>query len=500
LRTKIIDLIQSVNTLDSFVESNEGTVLPPKEYDDLIVGEDVATFEPSTIFPEGSDGGDRTSPIQDNPCFVPLTRVLEIRNVDLPNPQKLASTRKSINWSPSFSPLVIFNKGYGYVVELFREIFPEFLVSVHDRFPKVPLAEDMLWYQMGNLSDGKILDVSTMIEKVRVFFGCSFSQNPTLSVQDVNVPLSRYPTLATDEFVPSRKNFRYKVIDDHAPVGTWNIPTSHNKYITDLRGKAPSIPSPPCLSSWNKSGSHYDHSLSLLAPNEWNGNRCISSDIPDLGPVPSTLLTQPDPTLPQLSIPMHTHCPIEPLDNPPAAKVPSVGLSVADSYASPFHVDPSPCKDAFINKGNIWGNETRKEMSDVTIHAEKRILLREFVDKKCHVFQGAKVKSSKLFEIFKNFYSEKNINIPFEKAFNQTSFTVIMKQVSNFETKREKDGMYWTDLHVGNKPPDLTVTKRVLQPKVVKPMITKVNIDIDTEGRAASDSVTFAEFFQKKKD
>ena len=131
-------------------------------------------------------------------------------------------------------------------------------------------------------------------------------------------------------------------------------------------------------------------------------------------------------------------------------------------------------------------------MSDVTIHAERRVLLKEFIDKKCHRFTGAKVKSSRLFEIFKDYYDDKNLPVAFEKAYNQTSFTMLMKQLSTFDTKREKDGMYWIDLHLGDSPPVLP-TKPVPQ----KESVSETEVSIDEVEERPPNAMTFAEFFKR---
>ena len=85
------------------------------------------------------------------------------------------------------------------------------------------------------------------------------------------------------------------------------------------------------------------------------------------------------------------------------------------------------------------------------IYDHKRYMI-EFIETKCSKVIGKKIKSSVLFEKFKYFYTNHpNSNeelIPFDKLFNQTSFSKFMKDISGFESKRESDGMHWVDLQV----------------------------------------------------
>jgi hypothetical protein len=360
-KDKIIHLIQLVNNLNSFDEQSKISTLPDHN---LIIG--------STNFEYGQ--------YVNNSVFVPSTHILEIKDsFDLPN--------EATTWSPSFNRFVLFNKGYGYNVDLLRELFPEFILAVYENFPNLSLAEDMLWYKFKHMYSNDHREVAKIIQNIRVFF--EFQSPDYQDLQSTTVDADINDTLH--------------------PVT--NIPNVDNASIDDGRLKE--------LTAWNTSS-----------------NFAVTSTIPDL-PV-------------------------------------SDGLSANDllrtNYASPFKVEPTPYQ--VIASSTPW--------NQVTIHAERKIFLKEFVDKRCYSYAGAKIKSSNLFELFKKYYASTNSDIPFEKIYNQTSFTLILKEISNFETKREKDGIYWINLYVSDFPPPHRFSDRPASKHNKDVPITKVHIDFNT--------------------
>jgi hypothetical protein len=306
-------------------------------------------------------------------------------------------------------------------LEPLREIFPEFEISVHDNFPKVDIAADMLWYVASGTSQ---VNISKVVEKIRVFFDCSTATIATNDSSNVGKDSSHVGKDSSN------------VDKDSSNVGS-GVKTIDFPSFTHI-----SYPPSTIFDKFGSTGDigsiggsiGYIGNDGNLGNNGNNGNNGNTGNDGNNGNIP--LIS---------------------------------GVSGTDEeFASPFHTTPSPCKTAFTDKEGPWRKDTRTGMSDDTIHADRRILLKRFIDSKCHNFVGAKIKSSRLFEIFKNYYDTQDLNVPFESAYNQTSFTMLMKQLSTFETKREKDGMYWTNLHVGDTPPppiDLERSSPVTPPK-----------------------------------
>jgi len=454
-RTKVNEIIDVVNSLTLLVKDDiRDCRLREIEYHDFILSEDVACFDPGSLIGyEETRNEYNVNEHSSCDTFVPMTRMIELRE------REDFDSVWAESWSPSFAPFLVFNRGYGYALDLFREMFPEFTVIVHDNFPKHNLAEDMLWYQLNRTyTDPYAEQMEKMVEKIRSFFDCG-RRNETFPECDTGVSClpQQFATLpqqfATSSTGPNGLSSFECLL--YPPVATEHPPvypvTQQSSFLQNA-----------AMSRWeNESqipvGSHQSLAFSV-------------AEIPD------ALNRHPMSDRSQSDRPPHLHR--------------NESIMPTDTFAAAFQIMPSPCKNAFSDKEHLWNNDTRKEITEVTVHAERRIILREFIDKRCHVFEGSKVKSSKLFEMFKEYYRDRKLDLPFEKAFNQTSFTMIMKQISTFQTKREKDGVYWLDLHVGLEVPERNLASN----RMIKPVTTKVNIKTSDDA-SEDNAITFAELF-----
>ena len=115
--------------------------------------------------------------------------------------------------------------------------------------------------------------------------------------------------------------------------------------------------------------------------------------------------------------------------------------TVGGGSAPAFQVARSPCQDAFTNGVRLWNDHSQP--LDGCWVAESVVLLREFVEKMCRNIPGAKVKSSKLYSVYKEYHKSKR---PDDKPLVHAKFTTLMKHVSLFETHRVSDGIYWRNL------------------------------------------------------
>jgi hypothetical protein len=443
-KSTIVQIINAVNSLTIIYDPDD---VDPGKYQELVVSEDVACFD-TTKAPNPNESDEQFIEVDFN-HNVPVTRMFEICDRECPD-NKLQTYCTSI-WTPLYNQFFVFKNGYGYILDEFQRIFPEFIITAHDNFPKISLAEDMLWFTAAGTN---VVDVKQIVEKIRVFFDCSIENNKNNSNPDKSVDSKDSPK-------PSSS-----VLDPPKPI---NEMTFHTIFEVE---KTPIATFPPEPVFTQQTPQPIPQSSKIYTPTN------------------VTLASNENP-IPPLSMDMTT-------------------ISENQQYASPFHIKPSPCKDAFTSKEGPWGKDTRKEITDVTIHSEKRIMLREFIDQKCHKFIGAKVKSSRLLEVFRDYYLSKKFPVPFEKAYNQTSFTMLMKQLSTFDTKREKDGMYWIDLHIGDCPPYIEESKIPLctnQSSITftnEPMeqfftvAASETFNTNDEREQSPNAMTFAEFFSKK--
>lgn len=520
-RVKIKQLIESVNSLVHLIEKSPSAT--DYVYEDLIVTEEVANFEPCDISGIDESNNELNDPASinsnnliDSSSFILMTKLLHIQESEGSVSSLAEPIAEQDSWSPMYNPFIIFNKGYGYLLKPFREIFPEFTIDVHNRFPKISLAEDMLWYQLNELypedDDSKFNtnNVKAMIEKIRVFFDCSstkkLSQDSFEFLSFQNIPVQPPP--------PSIHSIPPPTTQDSLPFsGSTPLPFQP---IDEISNNFPWYDCNPAENNKNQQPSHGPEFLNVPLSTRFPSNNDLRgvyktlmseqgsrSSPPQSGQSPGSQgisqgISQPLPMIPGVQ-----HSSYYDKTSYSASINPAIRkqLGAHSEFAEAFPMIPNQKhKNTFGTTENIWNNETKKEISDVTVHAEKRILLREFVDDMCHQFHGSKVKSSKLFEIFKDFYNTKHLNLPFDKAFNQTSFTCIMKEVSTFHTKREKDGMYWVDLHVGQKP-NYTVD-RIMKPKETKiksqPKTTKVDFSSGDDVIESKDSITLAEILRSE--
>ena len=109
----------------------------------------------------------RTAPqksaAQQKPAFFKLCSVIELA--------------LQVNETIKHRPVLITNRKFAYESHLLGQVFPEFAITVHDRFPENPLAERMLWYLIethGPVSSESV--IADHVERVQRFFGVG--QNP----------------------------------------------------------------------------------------------------------------------------------------------------------------------------------------------------------------------------------------------------------------------------------------------------------------------------------
>ena len=137
---------------------------------------------------------------QQRPAFFKLCSVIEF----------VLSTNESIR----HRPFIITNRKHTYDMHHLVQIFPEFKIFEHDRFPEIALAEKMLSYLVE--MHGPVSSTSVMaehVDKVRRFFGVG--QNPVsahTSILDPTCPKSK--RLIIREFAAFRcrkaKGYRIK--------------------------------------------------------------------------------------------------------------------------------------------------------------------------------------------------------------------------------------------------------------------------------------------------
>ncbi len=80
--------------------------------------------------------------------------------------------------TPIYKRFIVLNNDCNYKTHIFGEVFPEFDVTEHDKFPKNKLAEEMLTLLSKGLGPG--MDTSNIVKKICVFFDTSFGSCPVL--------------------------------------------------------------------------------------------------------------------------------------------------------------------------------------------------------------------------------------------------------------------------------------------------------------------------------
>jgi hypothetical protein len=463
-KEKICSIIDTVNTLSSLVLKDVPGIVKNMRTDELVVTEDVASFDFEDISGcEESLFKEENYPIcggeEEGPQFVPLTRVLELRHRQDPIfSENLFSDGALVQ--PFYNEFLVFNKGYGFIAETFREVFPEFHVTVHKKFPKLELAEQMLWYQTNKLvSNDKRQIAAVVIEKIRLFFDCSFDKKK--KSDHSNAISEEVPFFDTDDLggpivSPVGNDLRgYEIVP---------LPPSHlsvaNKNTNDNSSNLYKLHS---LQTLHNFGNLADMTAAIVPGQHMQQMQQMHQSIP----IQPNMQHMPMQSTPSMPMPMQRQMQMPQQQQQQQQQQPMHGtmqrsgtmqfslprdtrkqqMDPTSSFAQAFAVDASPVKDAFDPAG--WRKDTRKEQGDANVHVEKRLIIKEFIDSQCHRVPGTKIKSSKLFEAFRTHYNTCNHVVEFDKAFNQTSFSTIMKQVSTYDTRREKDGIYWTDLHVG---------------------------------------------------
>lgn len=325
----------------------------------------LSGYEDCSTFASFNDG--RTCPEPFQMQNVPLTCLLELYESQTDESRYTLSSYSL----PYYNDYIIFNKTYAYDVELFKKVFPELQVVVHDGFPRLDLAEEMLWYQVNsNSSQDRRTVTKEAVKKIKGFF--DIREDSSVEIQNIepsfNLPVS-------SEQSDSSENVWHKTVDiPETTLQTEKLPCTpvSNQKIEILQSEKIS------------SGPNTNEKLDTI----WKERHVLQ--------LPLCTMTS-----------MHT-------ENFMAALATDFG---ANSYESEHNF-------------------------------QKRMLMKEFLDQKCERRPGYKTKSSKLFELFKEFSKQKESFGLLDKLFNQTTFTIMMKQHSGFETKREKDGIYWIDLNV----------------------------------------------------
>ncbi len=351
------NMVEKINDLTLLLTCTQNNDEPEIETCDLMVPQErVNAFDHQEI---GAYESAASSESVFNPEQVTTTRAFEL-------------SRRASKFDPMPPPahaqFMIFNKGYAYVTSVFMETFPEFIVRIHDKFPSLDLAEQMLWYQVDHLRDQNVT-TDAMMTKIRSFFGC------------------------TPE---------YTVI------------------------------SPPAVAT---------------------GPLCVASSVVQPPPSVEPAMVQPFHLLSKQhgkhqvasgSVRIRDMLADEPI--PPVA--PTI-----TGTAPAFQIPDSPCGEAFMTGVNLWNSETRRDPVLGGPGAESVMIIKDFVGTMCHRARGHKVQSSKLFQAYKEFHKIKK---PAEKPLAQAQFTILMKQISLFETHRYNNAIYWQDIMVTTKKQEVT--------------------------------------------
>lgn len=259
---------------------------------------------------------------------------------------------------PNHIQFLIFNKGYAYVIRLFKEVFPEFAIQVHDHFPCLDLAEQMLWYQVDHFRERKITTLD-MMAKVRAFFDCI---NTESNVETKKVSVCELPEIEYQQPPIPQKPLPFRKHIMQPPVPSVHVPSNGSVRIRDMLDDEPLVTASPAIT----------------------------------GTAPA------------------------------------------------FQIPASPCGDAFMTGVNLWNSETRRDPSSGP-GAESVMVIKDFVGTMCQRARGHKIQSSKLFQAYKEFHKARK---PTEKPLAQAQFTILMKQISLFETHRYNNAIYWQDIIV----------------------------------------------------
>ena len=100
------------------------------------------------------------------------------------------------------------------------------------------------------------------------------------------------------------------------------------------------------------------------------------------------------------------------------------------------------------NENDNYSKVTPKAKSEGRLEEKKSHYVKRFAAEKCKTLKGCKIKSSELFNDFREFCTKEAdmTIIAFDKMYNNTSFTLLMKKFTDYETKRNSDAVYWIDL------------------------------------------------------
>ena len=114
------------------------------------------------------------------PNFVIMTNLFHLNHIsENQDVESVFNGPLSID-CPTYNEFIICNSDYCYDVDLFKEIFPEYSVSVY-KFPKDKIAEDMLYYMWNKFcSVNKTKRVEPLVEKILQFFDTKSLQEDTV--------------------------------------------------------------------------------------------------------------------------------------------------------------------------------------------------------------------------------------------------------------------------------------------------------------------------------
>ena len=164
------DLITSINNLVHLIAPVEKVDSKEIDHVDFIVSqENVGAFDEQEV---GAYDSSTVLGSFFKTESIPLTRVFELTRQKLAGSKVDAGDEEEV--LSNFKQFIIFNKGYAYVTAIFEEVFPEFNITVHDQFPSLDLAEDMLWYEIDRQKEKGDPQWKTchLVGKIQSFFDC----------------------------------------------------------------------------------------------------------------------------------------------------------------------------------------------------------------------------------------------------------------------------------------------------------------------------------------
>ncbi len=175
---------------------------------------------------------------------------------------------------------------------------------------------------------------------------------------------------------------------------------------------------------------------------------CDSSfKVPESPNVPTSLLS----TQSRFSVPVRRCFPSQISSMRISDMVPDEPQITVTGTAPAFQIPSSPCGNAFVTGVNLWNSNTREETDNKGPGAESVMIIKEFVAQMCHRARGHKIQSSKLFNAYKEFHKTRTgKNKP--QPLSQAKFSILMKQISLFETHRYNSAIYWQDMKVSAQP------------------------------------------------